>query len=28
VTDGKGSFGYIVYVRPNDYQLATQALGV
>lgn len=28
VTDGKGSFGYIIYVRPNEYEMAARALGV
>ena len=28
VTDGKGSFGYVIYVRPNDYNTAAQALGI
>ena len=26
VTDGKGGFGYIVYVRPEQYELALEAL--
>ncbi len=28
VTDGKGSFGYVIYVRPDEYERAAQALGV
>ena len=28
VTDGKGSFGYILYVRPEEYERAALALGV
>ncbi len=28
VTDGKGSFGYVVYVRPDEYERAAKALGV
>jgi hypothetical protein len=28
VTDGKGSFGYLIYVRPEDYEQAAEALGV
>ena len=28
VTDGKGSFGYILYVRPEEFETAAQALGV
>ena len=28
VADGRGSFGYIVYVRPDDYERAASALGV
>ena len=28
VTDGRGAFGYILYVRPEDYDRAVQALGV
>jgi hypothetical protein len=28
VGDGRGSFGYIIYVRPNEYETAAQALGV
>lgn len=28
VTDGTGRFGYIVYVRPEDYERAASALGV
>jgi hypothetical protein len=27
VTDGKGSFGYVIYVRPEDFETAAQALG-
>jgi hypothetical protein len=28
VTDGRGSFGYLIYVRPEDYDRAAEALGV
>ncbi len=28
VADGRGSFGYIVYVRPDEYERAVAALGV
>jgi hypothetical protein len=28
VTAGGGSYGYILYVRPDDYEKAAQALGV
>ncbi|MDH3267670.1 MAG: hypothetical protein OEM46_02330 [Ignavibacteria bacterium] len=28
VTDNKGSFGYLLYVRPEDYERATNALKV
>ncbi|MCP3978089.1 MAG: hypothetical protein GY716_01990 [bacterium] len=28
VTDGKGGFGYVLFVRPNDYDTAAHALGV
>ena len=28
VTDSKGSFGYLLYVRPEDYEKATTALKV
>ena len=28
VTDGRGSYGYIVYVRPEQYQRAAEVLGV
>lgn len=28
VNDGKGGFGYLVYVRPDDYERAAQVLGV
>ncbi len=28
VADGRGSFGYIVYVRPDQYERAAMALGV
>jgi len=28
VADGRGSFGYILYVRPEDYESAARALGV
>ena len=27
VTDGRGGFGYVIYVRPEDYQNAANALG-
>lgn len=28
VTDGKGSFGYVMYVSPEQYKRASEALGV
>jgi len=28
VTDGKGSYGYVVYVRPTELERATKALGI
>ena len=28
VTDGKGSFGYVLYVRPEEFQRAAASLGV
>jgi len=28
VTDGKGSYCYIIYVRPEDYERAAESLGV
>ena len=28
VGDGRGSFGYVIYVRPNEYETAARALGV
>jgi hypothetical protein len=28
VTDGKGSYGYVLYVRPDKYERAAKALGV
>ena len=28
VADGRGSFGYVIYVKPEDYQRAATALGV
>jgi hypothetical protein len=28
VTDGKGTFGYLIYVRPESYDRAAEALGV
>jgi hypothetical protein len=28
VSDGKGSYGYIIYVRPDDYEKAVAALNV
>ena len=27
-TDGRGGFGYILWVKPHDYELAAKALGV
>jgi hypothetical protein len=27
VADGKGSFGYLIYVRPEDFKAAAKALG-
>lgn len=27
-TDGRGGFGYIIWVKPKDYEKAAQALGV
>ncbi|NIQ59936.1 MAG: hypothetical protein GWN71_43370, partial [Gammaproteobacteria bacterium] len=27
VTDGRGAFGYVVYVRSEDYETAAEALG-
>lgn len=27
VTDGRGGFGYVLYVRPEDYQRAAVVLG-
>ncbi len=26
VTDGKGSYGYVVYIRPDEYERAMKAL--
>ena len=26
VTDGKGSFGYVIYIRPEEYEMAAAAL--
>ena len=28
VADGRGGYGYIIYVRPEEYELAAKALGV
>jgi hypothetical protein len=28
VTDGEGSYGYVLYVRPDDYARAAAALGI
>lgn len=28
VSDGAGSFGYVIYVRPDEYEVAAKALGV
>lgn len=28
VTDGKGSFGYLIYVKGNDFERAAETLGV
>ena len=28
VTDGRGTFGYLIYVRPEDYERAAKALGI
>ncbi len=28
VADGRGSFGYVIYVRPEEYERAATALGV
>jgi hypothetical protein len=28
VTDGKGTFGYLLYVRPQEYDRAADALGL
>lgn len=28
VTDGRGSFGYLIYVRPEEFELAAKALSV
>ncbi|GIV60271.1 hypothetical protein GQ464_002145 [Rhodocaloribacter litoris] len=28
VADGRGSFGYVIYVRPEEYERAAEALGV
>jgi hypothetical protein len=28
VTDGKNSYGYILYVRHDEYEKAAQALGI
>ena len=28
VTDGKGDFGYVIYVREDEFDMATKALGI
>ncbi len=28
VSDGKGSYGYVIYVRPADFQRAAEAMGI
>lgn len=28
VTDGRGGFGYVLYIKPEDFQTAAHALGV
>ncbi len=28
VTDGKGSYGYVIYVRPDEYKRAAETLGI
>lgn len=28
VTDGRGTFGYVIYVRPEDFERAAGALGI
>ena len=28
VADGRGGYGYIVYVRPNEFEAATRSLGI
>jgi hypothetical protein len=28
VTDGRGTFGYLIYVRPEEYERAAAALSV
>jgi len=28
VTDGQGTFGYVLYVRPDRYEQAVKALGL
>ena len=28
VTDGKGSYGYIIYIRPDQYDMAVKALAI
>jgi len=28
VTDGRGGFGYVIYVRPDEFETAAKALGV
>jgi len=28
VTDGRGSYGYVLYIRPDEYDRATTALGI
>ena len=28
VADGQGSYGYVIYIRPEEYEQATKALGI
>jgi hypothetical protein len=28
VSDGKGSYGYVIYVRPEEYERAAKTLGM
>jgi predicted amino acid-binding ACT domain protein len=28
ITDGKGDYGYLIYVKPEDYEHAAKALGI